>query len=172
VRLVILRTTRSVPSSPHILVLSFAILLAAAVPQAAAFQQPVHSQQPAASAHAPAPGRAHEALDTAYARLGLPFVPAFWIVATVISVSAGYAVADCGLKALGMDHGNPSIDDAQVLFCSDEHITFVPPQPIAVGARIRIWPAHIDPTVAYHERLHVVRDERVLEVWPVDLRGW
>jgi len=111
-------------------------------------------------------------MDTAYARLGLPFVPAFWIVATVISVSAGYAVADCGLKALGMDHGNPSIDDAQVLFCSDEHITFVPPQPIAVGARIRIWPAHIDPTVAYHERLHVVRDERVLEVWPVDLRGW
>jgi D-serine deaminase-like pyridoxal phosphate-dependent protein len=81
-------------------------------------------------------------------------------------------VADCGLKALGMDHGNPSIDDATVLFCSDEHITFVANVPVRVGERIRVWPAHIDPTVAYHERLHVITEERVLDTWAVDLRGW
>ena len=32
--------------------------------------------------------------------------------------------------------------------------------------------AHVDPTVAYHEALHVVRGEDVVERWPVDLRGW
>ncbi|HXN92836.1 MAG TPA: alanine racemase [Candidatus Sulfotelmatobacter sp.] len=112
-------------------------------------------------------------LDTAYSKLGLPFRQALSILASVISVSpAGYAVANCGLKALGMDHGNPDIEGAQVLFVADEHVTFVPSEPVAVGDRIRVWPAHVDPTVAYHERMHVVSDGDVLETWPVDLRGW
>jgi len=111
-------------------------------------------------------------MDTAYAQLDLPFRQALSILATVISVSPNYAVADCGLKALGMDHGNPTINGAQVLFCSDEHVTFVPEHPARVGDRIHVWPAHIDPTVAYHERLHVVSGEDVLETWAVDLRGW
>jgi D-serine deaminase-like pyridoxal phosphate-dependent protein len=87
-------------------------------------------------------------------------------------------VADCGLKALGMDHGNPSLADGSVVwFCSDEHITYSPPDghPLpTVGDRVRVIPAHVDPTVAYHESLHVVDPalERVVEVWPVDLRGW
>ena len=64
-------------------------------------------------------------MDTDYASLGLPFGPALSILATVISVNqGGWAVADCGLKALGMDHGNPSLADGSVVwFCSDEHIT-------------------------------------------------
>jgi D-serine deaminase-like pyridoxal phosphate-dependent protein len=111
-------------------------------------------------------------MDTAYARLGLPFRQALSVLATVISVAPAYAVADCGLKALGMDHGNPAMDGAQVLFCSDEHITFIPETPARVGDRVRVWPAHIDPTVAYHERLHLISGDHVLEVWPVDLRGW
>lgn len=118
-------------------------------------------------------------MDTAYGRLGLPFRRALCVLATVISVSPGYAVADCGLKALGMDHGNPAIDGMKVWFCSDEHVTFAPdpdapdaPGPVRVGDRVRVWPAHVDPTVAYHERMHLVDGERVLETWSVDLRGW
>ena len=111
-------------------------------------------------------------MDTAYAKLGLPFRQALFVLATVVSVSPGYAVADCGLKALGMDHGNPSIEGAQVWFCSDEHITFKPERPVQAGDRIRVVPAHVDPTVAYHERMHLVRGDDVLETWPVDLRGW
>jgi len=111
-------------------------------------------------------------MDTAYARLNLPFRTALSVLATVIAVSPAYAVADCGLKALGMDHGNPTIEAARVLFCSDEHVTFVPQHAARVGERIRVWPAHVDPTVAYHERLHVVGGEHVVEIWPIDLRGW
>jgi D-serine deaminase-like pyridoxal phosphate-dependent protein len=111
-------------------------------------------------------------MDTAYAAVGLPFRPALTLLARVISVSAGYAVADCGLKALGMDHGNPSVDGARVWFCSDEHLTFAPERPVAVGDWIRVRPAHVDPTLAFHERLHVVDGDRVLESWPIDLRGW
>jgi D-serine deaminase-like pyridoxal phosphate-dependent protein len=35
-----------------------------------------------------------------------------------------------------------------------------------------VLPAHVDPTMAYHERLYLVADDRVLEAWPIDLRGW
>jgi D-serine deaminase-like pyridoxal phosphate-dependent protein len=116
-------------------------------------------------------------MDTAYAQLGLPFRNALSLLATVISVNrAGWAVADCGLKALGMDHGNPTMaDGAGVWFCSDEHITFGVPQGAPgyrVGDRVAVVPAHVDPTVAYHANLHVVDGEDVVESWPVDLRGW
>ena len=114
-------------------------------------------------------------MDTAYGELQLPFRQALTVLATVISVSPKYAVADCGLKALGMDHGAPSIGDAgKVWFCSDEHLTFAPAadRPVRVGDRIEVIPAHVDPTVAYHEVFHVVRGGRVSETWPVDMRGW
>jgi D-serine deaminase-like pyridoxal phosphate-dependent protein len=113
-------------------------------------------------------------MDTAYARLDLPFRQALEVLATVISVSRdGYAVCDCGLKALGMDHGKPSMADGhQPLLVSDEHLTFVVGQPVRVGDRVRVLPAHVDPTVAYHERMHVVEGDEVVETWAVDLRGW
>jgi D-serine deaminase-like pyridoxal phosphate-dependent protein len=77
-----------------------------------------------------------------------------------------------------MDHGNPRIEGARVWFCSDEHVTFAPdpespaPLRVGVGDRVRVWPAHVDPTVAYHERLHLADGDDVVERWPVDLRGW
>jgi D-serine deaminase-like pyridoxal phosphate-dependent protein len=111
-------------------------------------------------------------MDTAYGKLGLPFEQALSVLATVISVSSEWAVADCGLKALGMDHGNPSVEGAEVMFCSDEHLTFVSDHPVRVGDRISVLPAHVDPTVAYHDHLHLLDGDDVVESWPVDLRGW
>ncbi|WP_037064132.1 alanine racemase [Pseudonocardia acaciae] len=116
-------------------------------------------------------------MDTAYGTLGLPFAQALSLLGTVISVTGGdqgWAVADVGLKALGMDHGNPTIPGAAVWYCSDEHVTFAPDAPgsVRVGDRVRVLPAHVDPTVAMHEALYLVDSERVLERWPVDLRGW
>jgi D-serine deaminase-like pyridoxal phosphate-dependent protein len=114
-------------------------------------------------------------MDGAYDKLAMPFRPALSIVATVISVSAGWAVADCGLKALGMDHGNPTVTGGSVWFCSDEHVTFSPEpadRAVRVGDRVRVWPGHIDPTIAYHERMHVLDGDEVVETWDVDLRGW
>jgi len=111
-------------------------------------------------------------MDLAYGKLDLPFRQALSVLATVISVSPGWAVADCGLKSLGMDHGNPEVEGGSVWFCSDEHVVFSPTEPVKVGDRVRVIPAHVDPTVAYHERMHVVRDGEVLDTWPVDMRGW
>ncbi|MEX0846370.1 MAG: alanine racemase [Ilumatobacteraceae bacterium] len=116
-------------------------------------------------------------MDTQYATLGHPFTQAAWVVGTVVSVSGTHAVADVGLKAMGMDHGNPSLDATRgpggaVWFLSDEHITFAPDRRVAVGDRVYAIPAHIDPTMAMHEVAWLVRGDEVVERWPIDLRGW
>ena len=115
-------------------------------------------------------------MDTAYGTLDLPFRPALRVLATVVHVSAKYAVADCGLKALGMDHGNPTVEAGDVWFCSDEHVTFAPHGAVQVGDRVFVQPAHVDPSVAYHEWFHLVDasdlDGSLIERWPIDLRGW
>ena len=126
-------------------------------------------------------------MDTQYATLGVPFVHACFVVGTVVSSNQRHAVVDVGLKALGMDHGNPAAttwtDDVgggigsgvatDVWFCSDEHVTIsAVPGHTAVDARVLITPAHIDPTVAMHDVAWLVRDGEVIDRWPIDLRGW
>jgi D-serine deaminase-like pyridoxal phosphate-dependent protein len=118
-------------------------------------------------------------MDTEYVAHAPAFRQALALWTTAISVNpAGWAVADGGLKALAMDHGDPTVVGGTCWFVSDEHVTFGvdPDHPVAVGDRITVLPAHVDPTVALHERLLVVDgvrpDAEVMDEWPVDLRGW
>ncbi len=111
-------------------------------------------------------------MDTAYSAQQQPFVQGLFVSATVISVTPRYAVCDAGLKALGMDHGDPTIEGAEVIYCADEHTAFIPDSPVRVGERITVIPAHIDPTMAKHPVLHLVEKGRVVDTWPVDLRHW
>jgi D-serine deaminase-like pyridoxal phosphate-dependent protein len=113
-------------------------------------------------------------MDTTYAHAHAPFQQALTVLASIISANdGGWFVADLGLKALGMDHGNPTIDGAAVWYCADEHTVFsADGASFAVGDRIRVIPAHIDPTVALHETMHLVDGDEVLESWAIDLRGW
>ncbi len=130
-------------------------------------------------------------MDSQYAQHRFDLRQAIYLVATVISTNRnGWAVADCGLKANGMDHGNPSVPGADVWFCSDEHITFAPhPEGtlgnLKVNDRVLVVPAHCDPTVAYHEQYWTVSsidaglaggsalsDLEILDRWPVDMRAW
>jgi len=114
-------------------------------------------------------------MDTEYAPHAGDFENALFVNATVISKSKRWGVLDAGLKAFGMDHGDPTVlDVGDCWFVSDEHITFglAEGTSVAIGDRVRVIPAHVDPTVSQHERLHLVDDDEVLEVWDVDLRGW
>ena len=117
-------------------------------------------------------------MDTHYGSLGLPFKQALYVWSSVISATNEWAVCDAGLKTMGMDHGNPTIDGQSVWYCSDEHTVFSPDRNVdgsalpAIGSHIRITPAHVDPTMAYHDEVHIVRGEEVLDTWTIDLRGW
>jgi D-serine deaminase-like pyridoxal phosphate-dependent protein len=115
-------------------------------------------------------------MDTEYVPHATGFETALFMTTTVISVSPkGYGVLDAGLKAFGMDHGDPTVlDVGDCWFVSDEHLTFglAEGAEVKVGDRVRVVPAHVDPTVSQHERLHLVDGDEVLEIWDVDLRGW
>ncbi len=115
-------------------------------------------------------------MDSEYVPHAAGFENALYLWTTVISRSPkGWGVLDAGLKALGMDHGDPKVlDVGDCWFVSDEHITFGVAEGanVVVGDKVRVVPAHIDPTVSQHERLHVVEGDDVVDVWEVDLRGW
>ena len=115
-------------------------------------------------------------MDTEYVPHAAGFDNALTCLATVISRSPkGWGVLDAGLKAFGMDHGDPEVlDVGDCWFVSDEHITFgiAEGADVKVGDKVRVIPAHVDPTVSQHERLHVVVDDEVVDTWEVDLRGW
>jgi len=117
-------------------------------------------------------------MDTAYAKLDIPFELAFSILTTVLSRPRPEQCAtDGGLKACAVDHGNPSVKDIEgvsVMFLSDEHasIALPPESSIAVGDRIELWPSHIDPTINLHDALYALEGDEVVEVWPVAARGY
>ncbi len=114
-------------------------------------------------------------MDTEYTAHASDFENALFVQTTVISKNDRWGVLDAGLKAFGMDHGDPTVVDAgDCWFVSDEHITFglAEGATVKVGDRVRVIPAHVDPTVSQHERLHVIDGDEVVEVWDVDLRGW
>jgi D-serine deaminase-like pyridoxal phosphate-dependent protein len=117
-------------------------------------------------------------MDTAYAKLDIPFELAFSILGTVLSrPSPNTCVTDSGHKSCTEDHGNPSvkgIEGASVLLLSDEHATvMLPPESrIAPGDRIELWPSHIDPTINLHDVLFVLDGDEVTDTWPIAARGY
>jgi D-serine deaminase-like pyridoxal phosphate-dependent protein len=113
-------------------------------------------------------------MDTEYVPHAPELRNALFLLTTAISVNpSGFAVVDGGLKSLGMDHGDPTVEGGTCWFVSDEHTTFgTGDTTFKVGDRVRLVPGHVDPTVAMHERLHLVDGDDVIETWPVDLRGW
>lgn len=106
-----------------------------------------------------------------------PLRHALFGLCTVISVQAGHAVLDGGLKAFAVDHGLPRLQFPgwSVQTLSDEHTVIVPDQPgapaLKVGDKVRLIPSHCDPTVNLHDWLIAYRGQTVEETWPVSARG-
>ncbi|HSP54448.1 MAG TPA: alanine racemase, partial [Dehalococcoidia bacterium] len=117
-------------------------------------------------------------MDTAYARLDIPFEKALSVLGTVISrPRPTLCVTDSGHKSCTEDHGNPAVRDlegASILFLSDEHATITVPDDsrVSVGDRVRLWPSHIDPTVNLHDVFYVLEGETVVDIWPIAARGY
>lgn len=116
-------------------------------------------------------------MDDAYLDLGLGFERAAWVLTTVISrPSSHLAIADGGLKAFAMDHGNPKLigpGNGDVMFLSDEHATLrVDEGDFPLGSKAILSIAHIDPTVNLHDEFWVLSGDEVSARWPVEARGY
>jgi len=106
------------------------------------------------------------------------FDSSLFVLATAISQPIqGQVTVDAGIKAFATDKEPPRLRDIKGVdyrFGGDEHGILnltEPSEPIAVGDKVRLTIPHCDPTVNLYDHLHVVRGEKVSEVWPIAGRG-
>ena len=93
---------------------------------------------------------------------------------------AGQVVVDAGAKALSTDPAKARLAGAvpqqpEHRFMGDEHsaLRYAPgaTRP-AVGQLLSIIATHCDPTVNLHDRFHIMQDGRLIDIWPLDARGY
>src|SRR5580692_9494382 len=113
-------------------------------------------------------------MDGRYGTLDLPFEPALYCVTTVISRRHSRAVLNVGLKELTVEYGMPVIQapGARVTALSDEHAQVsltAGSDALAVGDKVLLIPAHVDPAVNLYDRLFAWSGSEFTE-WEVDGR--
>ena len=118
-------------------------------------------------------------MDADYGRISGPqgrldgqFMPALFVLTSIISRRRGKAVGDAGLKSLTGESGLPTCGGFQVLGLSDEHVEIADPEAaLQINQRLRLVPGHCDPTVNLHDVIVAVRAGVVQAIWPVTARG-
>ena len=112
---------------------------------------------------------------------GPPFRTALTIATRVVStVQPDRVIVDAGLKAMATDAGPALVAsgapaESTYLFMGDEHGGLRSPEGIErpeLGTLVRLVAPHCDPTVNLHDRLHVVRDGRIVAIWRIEARGY
>jgi len=107
--------------------------------------------------------------------------PALTMLTTVVSGPHGRQVTvDAGLKALYRDGGRPRVvtpeygklhydwfGDEYGKLSAPNRATLLP----ELGMVLELVVSHCDPTVNLFDRLHITRAGKVVDVWPIDLRG-
>ena len=114
-------------------------------------------------------------MDMAYRKVGAPFENALFVLASVISKSAGATILDAGMKSLSLDQTLPALADFPdiPLDMSEEHCKAVDKRMdnAQVGAKLRIIPGHCCTTINLFDWLYFVRNGRVVDRVPVTGRG-
>ena len=103
----------------------------------------------------------------------VPFETALSVDARVVSANHDALVTiDAGFKSLSTDGG--AAPETMFMFMGDEHAALIAPD---IGTRLRpgdpvsLTVPHCDPTVNLYDHYHVVRDDTLVEIWPVSARG-
>jgi D-serine deaminase-like pyridoxal phosphate-dependent protein len=109
------------------------------------------------------------------------FRTALTVATRVISVAQpDRVIVDAGLKAMATETGpalvaSEQFKDAAYQFMGDEHgallLTGAAARP-ELGDLVTLVPPHCDPTVNMHDWLHVVKDGRLVDIWPIEARGY
>jgi D-serine deaminase-like pyridoxal phosphate-dependent protein len=110
-----------------------------------------------------------------------PFRTALTVAARVISANQrDLVVLDAGFKAMATDAGPALVAggaaaDAAYQFMGDEHggLRFgAGAARPAVGDLVTLVAPHCDPTVNLHDRFHVMQGDHLVDIWPIDARGY
>lgn len=108
------------------------------------------------------------------------FGAALFLTVTVIAHNIrGEAIIDAGSKSFAVDGPAPRayLDGREfgtIAFVGDEfgRLDTLPGKPApSVGTRLECSVPHCDPTANLHDFLHVVRGDRLEDIWPIEARG-
>jgi D-serine deaminase-like pyridoxal phosphate-dependent protein len=113
-------------------------------------------------------------MDAAYHAVRPEFGCALSVLATVVSRRPGRYVLDAGSKAVSRDFGTPAIKGRpqdRVLKLSEEHTLVESDDPVRVGDRREVLPAHCCATMNLHRACVAVRGGQVEAHWPIEASG-
>ncbi len=106
----------------------------------------------------------------------IKFENSLFVFTGVMSKALQYhAVVDAGLKSIAVDSGLPKTMNSELEYikCSDEHGIITDPSNILkINDKIRLVPGHCDPTCNLHDWYVVIKDQKVIDLWPVSARGF
>ena len=113
-------------------------------------------------------------MDNYHGQMVPGFEHSLTIQASVISRQSGRVIVDAGNKSVAAPAdvtitGHPH----EVVRFDEEHGIFAAPggSALAVGDSVRLVPGYSPTTVNWYDVYHVVRDDVVIDVWPVIPRG-
>ena len=104
------------------------------------------------------------------------FENSLFVLSSVMSNAINkQAVVDAGLKSIAVDSGLPKVFGSNVdyLKCSDEHgIINDPENTLNINDKLFLIPGHCDPTCNLHDWYVVMKNDTVIDIWPVSARGY
>ena len=104
------------------------------------------------------------------------FENSLFVLSSVMSNAINkQAVVDAGLKSIAVDSGLPKVFASNVdyLKCSDEHgIISDPENSLNINDKLFLIPGHCDPTCNLHDWYVVMKNDTVIDIWPVSARGY
>jgi len=104
------------------------------------------------------------------------FENSLFVLSSVMSnVIDKQAVVDAGLKSIAVDSGLPKVFASNVdyLKCSDEHgIISDPENSLNINDKLYLIPGHCDPTCNLHDWYVVMKNDTVIDIWPISARGY
>ena len=113
-------------------------------------------------------------MDNFHGRMVPGFEHSLTIQTTVISRQSGQVIVDAGNKSVA-DPADVTIvgHDLKVARFDEEHGIFSAPEgsSLRVGEAIALVPGYSPSTVNWYDAYHVVRDEVVVDIWPIIPRG-
>jgi D-serine deaminase-like pyridoxal phosphate-dependent protein len=113
-------------------------------------------------------------MDNFHGRMVPGFEHSLTIQASVISRQSGKVIVDAGNKSVA-DPADVTIvgHDLEVVRFDEEHGIFAAPagSPLRVGDSVALVPGYSPSTVNWYDAYHVVRDDVVVDVWPIIPRG-
>jgi 3-hydroxy-D-aspartate aldolase len=112
---------------------------------------------------------------------GSPFRTSLAVAGRVIStVQPDRVIIDAGFKAMATDAGPALVaagasPDATYQFMGDEHggLRFAEgARRPGLGALVTLVAPHCDPTVNLHDYFHIVKGGQLVDIWPIEARGY